>query len=70
VSCRRRVLASPSCACENPIREDMRRAGIVEEVGSSNFYERITDGVHARQQQAGPSIRTSNRTTEASHESP
>jgi SulP family sulfate permease len=29
------------------IREDLRRAGIVDEVGLDNFYERTTDGVRA-----------------------
>ncbi|MBR0774764.1 SulP family inorganic anion transporter [Bradyrhizobium diazoefficiens] len=29
------------------IREDLRRAGIVDEVGADNFYERTTDGVRA-----------------------
>ena len=33
------------------VRDDMRRAGIEATVGSSAFYERITDGVRAWQQQ-------------------
>jgi MFS superfamily sulfate permease-like transporter len=33
----------------DPIREDMRRAGIEEAVGPDGFHERITDGVHAWQ---------------------
>jgi high affinity sulfate transporter 1 len=53
----------------DPIREDMRLAGIEEVVGPTNFYERITDGVRAWQQQAGPSICTSDRATGAGHES-
>jgi sulfate permease, SulP family len=39
----------------DPIREDMRRAGIEAAVGPANFYERITDGVRAWQQRAGHS---------------
>jgi high affinity sulfate transporter 1 len=37
----------------DPIREDMRRAGIEAAVGPINFYERITDGVRAWQERAG-----------------
>jgi high affinity sulfate transporter 1 len=48
------------------IREDLRLAGIEAEVGSGNFYERVTDGVHAWQQQAVPA---SDRTAGAAHES-
>jgi high affinity sulfate transporter 1 len=32
------------------VREPMRRGGIEAAVGSTNFHERVTDGVHARQQ--------------------
>jgi MFS superfamily sulfate permease-like transporter len=32
------------------VRERMRLAGVEETVGSTNFYERVTDGVHAWQQ--------------------
>jgi MFS superfamily sulfate permease-like transporter len=53
----------------DPIREDMRRAGIEAAVGPTNFYERTTDGVRAWQQQAGPSICTSDGATGAGHES-
>ena len=35
----------------DPVREDMRRAGIEAEVAPINFYERITDGVRAWQKQ-------------------
>jgi MFS superfamily sulfate permease-like transporter len=45
----------------DPIREDMRRAGIEAAVGPPNFYERITDGVRAWQQQAGHSVCTCDR---------
>ena len=34
------------------IREQMRRGGIEAVVGSINFHERVTDGVHAWQQRA------------------
>ncbi|MGV7214244.1 SulP family inorganic anion transporter [Bradyrhizobium sp. UFLA05-112] len=37
----------------DPIREDMRRAGIEAAVGPDGFYERITDGVRAWHQRAG-----------------
>ena len=50
------------------IREDMRRAGIEAAVGPTNFYERTTDGVRDWQQQAGPSVCTSDRATGAGHE--
>jgi high affinity sulfate transporter 1 len=53
----------------DPIREDMRRAGIEAVVSPDNFYERITDGVHAWQQQAGHSICNTDRETGAGHES-
>lgn len=53
----------------DPIRDDMRLAGIEAVVGPINFYERITDGVLAWQGQAGPSICTSDRATGAGHES-
>jgi len=53
----------------DPIRDDMRLAGIEAVVGPINFYERITDGVLAWQEQAGPSICTSDRATGAGHES-
>jgi hypothetical protein len=33
------------------VRERMRRGGIEEVVGSDAFYERVTDGVRAWQQQ-------------------
>jgi MFS superfamily sulfate permease-like transporter len=36
----------------DPVRDDMRLAGIETIVGASNFYERITDGVYAQQRQA------------------
>jgi SulP family sulfate permease len=32
------------------VRERMRLWGIEAPVGSANFYERVTDGVRARQQ--------------------
>jgi high affinity sulfate transporter 1 len=51
------------------IREDMRRAGIEAAVGPNNFYDRITDGVHAWQQGAGRAICLSDRATGAGHES-
>ena len=35
------------------VREQMRLGGIEAAVGSSNFHERVTDGVRAWQQQAG-----------------
>jgi len=41
----------------DPVRHDMRLAGIEAVVGPANFYERITDGVHAWQQSGGPSAR-------------
>jgi MFS superfamily sulfate permease-like transporter len=50
------------------IRDDMRRAEIEAFVGPDNFYERITDGVHAWQRQAGQSICNSDRKTGAGHE--
>jgi len=37
------------------VRDDMRLAGIESIVGSSNFHERITDGVRAWQQHDGRS---------------
>jgi MFS superfamily sulfate permease-like transporter len=40
------------------IREDLRRAGIVDEVGPDNFYERTTDGVRAFVHQATTSSPT------------
>lgn len=46
----------------DPVRDDMRRAGIEAAVGSTNFYERMTDGVRAWQH-AAPSIGTFARTT-------
>jgi sulfate permease, SulP family len=46
----------------DPIREDMRLAGIEAAVGPANFYDRVTDGVRAWQ-------RTSDRKTGASDES-
>ncbi|MGA8886299.1 MAG: sodium-independent anion transporter, partial [Pseudolabrys sp.] len=39
------------------VRDDMRLAGIEAIVGASNFYERITDGVRAWQQDGGQSVR-------------
>jgi high affinity sulfate transporter 1 len=53
----------------DPIREDMRLAGIEAAIGPTNFYERITDGVRAWQQEAGSSTYTSDRSTGAGHES-
>jgi SulP family sulfate permease len=41
----------------DPVRNDMRLAGIEAVVGPPNFYERITDGVRAWQQSGGPSPR-------------
>lgn len=38
------------------VRDDMKRAGIEAIVGSSNFYERTTEGVHAWQRQASSSV--------------
>jgi len=35
----------------DPVRERMRLSGIEAAVGSSNFYERVTDGVRAWQRQ-------------------
>jgi high affinity sulfate transporter 1 len=37
----------------DPVRDDMKRAGIEALVGPGSFYERITDGVRASQQQGG-----------------
>src|SRR5262249_15718436 len=36
------------------VRERMRLGGIEAVVGPTNFYERVTDGVRAWQQQEGP----------------
>jgi MFS superfamily sulfate permease-like transporter len=36
------------------VREQMRLGGIEPVVGSTNFYERVTDGVRAWQQHEGP----------------
>jgi sulfate permease, SulP family len=52
----------------DPIREDLRRAGIESAVGLDNFYERITDGVRAWQLRAGQTF-VSDRRTGAGHES-
>jgi MFS superfamily sulfate permease-like transporter len=38
------------------VRDDMKGAGIEAIVGASNFYERITDGVHAWQRQTHASV--------------
>jgi high affinity sulfate transporter 1 len=38
------------------VRDDMRRAGVEEIVGSKNYYERTTDGIRAWQQQGGVSV--------------
>jgi high affinity sulfate transporter 1 len=38
------------------VRDDMRRVGIEEIVGSKNYYERTTDGIRAWQQQGGVSV--------------
>ena len=46
----------------DPIREDMRLAGIEAAVGPANFYERVTDGVRAWQHQAGKSASNSDQT--------
>jgi len=35
------------------VRERMRIGGIEAVVGSANFHERVTDGVHAWQEQRG-----------------
>ena len=35
------------------VREQMRRAGLEAAIGSANFHERLTDGVHAWQQREG-----------------
>jgi sulfate permease, SulP family len=35
----------------DPVRERMRRGGIEAAVASTSFYERVTDGIHAWQQQ-------------------
>jgi SulP family sulfate permease len=35
------------------VRERLRLAGVEAVVGSANFYERVTDGVHARQHREG-----------------
>jgi high affinity sulfate transporter 1 len=37
----------------DPVRERMRRGGVEAVVGSTNFYERVTDGVIAWQQEEG-----------------
>src|SRR3954454_1154546 len=50
------------------IREDMRRAGIEAAVGPTNFYERMTDGVRAWQQQAHASVCISDAPSGAGHE--
>jgi anti-anti-sigma factor len=40
------------------VRERLRLAGIEAVIGSANFYERVTDGVHAWQgQEAGDTVR-------------
>ena len=39
------------------VRERMRLAGVEAVVGSLNFYERVTDGVRAWQQDGGQSVR-------------
>jgi high affinity sulfate transporter 1 len=52
----------------DPIREDLRRAGIEATVGPANFYNRITDGVRAWQQ-ATHFTSTSKPATGAGHES-
>jgi len=41
----------------DPVRDDMRRAGIEAAVGPASFHERITDGVYAWQQQAATRLR-------------
>jgi MFS superfamily sulfate permease-like transporter len=38
------------------VREPMRLAGIEAAVGSTNFYERVTDGVRASQREGGYSV--------------
>jgi sulfate permease, SulP family len=38
------------------VRERMRRGGIEAAVGSTNFYDRVTDGVRSWQQQEGVSV--------------
>src|SRR5215475_11083968 len=40
----------------DPVRDDMRRAGIEDVVGASAFYERTTDGVRAWQRQSRSSV--------------
>jgi MFS superfamily sulfate permease-like transporter len=52
----------------DPIREDMRLAGIETAVGPDNFYERTTDGVRAWLKQAGDTACAPGRTAGASHE--
>jgi len=43
------------------VRERMRRGGLEAIVGSANFYERVTDGVHAWQQHEAPDGRSSDK---------
>ena len=43
------------------IREKMRIAGIETVVGSTNFHERVTDGVRAWQQRGGPDGQSTSR---------
>jgi high affinity sulfate transporter 1 len=51
----------------DPVRDDLKRAGIETEVGPENFYERTTDGVHAWLHQ--PGARPPDRAPEPHHES-
>jgi hypothetical protein len=37
----------------DPVRERMRLGGIEAVVGSTNFHERVTDGVRASQEEEG-----------------
>jgi len=44
-----RGIALAFARVRDTVRDDMRLAGIEAIVGPRNFYERITDGVRARQ---------------------
>ena len=44
-----RGIALAFARVRDPVRDDMRLAGIEAIVGPRNFYERITDGVRTRQ---------------------
>jgi MFS superfamily sulfate permease-like transporter len=43
------------------VRERLRRGGVEAAVGSNNFYDRVTDGLRAWQQQEAPDGGTSGK---------